>query len=161
MMRIPPILTPNVQRHPGRLRKTLQTMLHHLARQLSHLLPADDPHLCTVPLPQVNDAVRSVGDVDDGPGERLVEGRVAATKADERSAVPEGFIHGRTEGEEDVFGGVVLVDVKIARGADRKGPAGMLGEGVEHVVEKADAGVEEDCLRARYLGCVSPFGEGN
>jgi hypothetical protein len=57
-----------------------------------------------------------------------------------------------------VFGCIVVVDVQITVGADCEGPAGVFGEGVEHVVEEADAGVEGYLLG---LSCVVRFWEGD
>ena len=129
-MRIPPILTPHMQRHPRRLHKALQTMLQHLTRQVAHLLPPGRAHAGQVGLPQIDHAVGAVGDVDDGPGEGLVEGGVAAAEADERLAVAERAVEGGAEREEDVFRRVVLVDVEVAVGADGEGPARVFGERV-------------------------------
>lgn len=48
--------------------------------------------------------------------------------------------------------------VKVALAGDGQTPAGVLGEGVEHVVEEADARVDADGLGLACLGGV--FGDG-
>jgi len=57
-----------------------------------------------------------------------------------------------SERDACVFGGVVVVDVEVAFGADPQTPAGVLCKGVQHVVEEANAGVDVYRLR---LGCLS------
>jgi hypothetical protein len=42
---------------------------------------------------------------------------------------------------------VVVVNVQVSTSAQAHAPAGVLGEGVQHVVEEADAGVYGDGLR--------------
>lgn len=39
-----------------------------------------------------------------------------------------------------VFGGMVIINVQVANRLDREVDAGMAGEEIEHMVEKADAG---------------------
>ena len=58
------------------------------------------------------------------------------------------------ESDEGVFGGVVVVDVQVTAGAKAHAPAAVLGQGVQHVVEEADAGVYADGLRLGRLRSV-------
>jgi hypothetical protein len=58
------------------------------------------------------------------------------------------------ERNEGVLGGVVVVNVQVAAGAQAHAPAAVLGQGVQHVVEEADAGVDADGLRLGLLGGV-------
>jgi len=55
------------------------------------------------------------------------------------------------ESDEGVFGGVVVVDVQVTAGAKAHAPAAVLGQGVQHVVEEANAGVYADGLRLGLL----------
>ena len=41
--------------------------------------------------------------------------------------------------------------MQITLAGDDEGPAGVLGQGVQHVVEEADAGLQEDGLRLAGL----------
>jgi hypothetical protein len=58
------------------------------------------------------------------------------------------------ERNEGVLGSVVVVNVQVAAGAQAHAPAAVLGQGVQHVVEEADAGVDADGLRLGLLGGV-------
>ena len=50
--------------------------------------------------------------------------------------------------------------MQIALAGEGKAPAGVLGQGVQHVVEEADAGVDADCLRlARLRGVTVGAGD--
>ena len=52
------------------------------------------------------------GDIDDGAGEGLVEGRVAVAEAGEAGAGAQGGGEGGAEREESIFGRVVVVDYR-------------------------------------------------
>jgi hypothetical protein len=56
--------------------------------------------------------------------------------------IAEGFLEGAAEHDSDVFDGVVIVDGKIAFDLDSEVEDAMKGELFEHVVEKADAGLD-------------------
>lgn len=45
----------------------------------------------------------------------------------------------------------MVVDVQVAAGAQAHAPAAVLGQGVQHVVEEANAGVDADGLRLGLL----------
>jgi hypothetical protein len=51
-----------------------------------------------------------------------------------------------THGDEDVLGGVVVVDVKIAAASQLQTPARVLCKSVDHVVQEANASVNVDGL---------------
>ena len=59
---------------------------------------------------------RPVREVDDGAREGFVQGRVGAAEAVEAEACAEGGGEGGAEGEEGVFGGVVVVDWRSGGG---------------------------------------------
>jgi hypothetical protein len=59
-----------------------------------------------------------------------------------------------TKRNKGVLGGVVVVNVQVAAGAQAHAPAAVLGQGVQHVVEEADARVYADGLRLGLLGGV-------
>ena len=56
---------------------------------------------------------------------------------------------------------MVVVDEEVAVRTHGEGPAGVFRERVQHVVEKADAGVEGDLLGGRYLRGVTALGQGD
>ena len=63
--------------------------------------------------------------------------------------VAERLLHRLAERDADIFGGVVMVDVKIALRLDRNVDARMPGQQIEHVVEEADAGRDAGHARSR------------
>jgi hypothetical protein len=56
-----------------------------------------------------------------------------------------------TKSNERIFSSVVVIDVQVSAGAQAHAPAAVLGQGVQHVVEEADAGVYADGLRLGRL----------
>lgn len=132
----------HVQCCAASLGKALQAVGDHLAAQVAQLLPLQ---------PQVGDAVGTVAQVDDGARQSLVEGRVGVAEACKTGRALQGVLEGGAQGKEGVLGGVVVVDVQVALDADAQRPAGVLGHGVDHVVEEADARVDGDLLRVGLL----------
>lgn len=101
------VVTPqavHVHRHPRSLGKARKTVRHHLARQLAQPLSLKT---------QLDDAIGTVGQIDDGAGEGFVEGRVGGAEAGETGGCAEGGGEGGTEGYADIFGGVMVVDYDI------------------------------------------------
>lgn len=152
MVVVVPVLTLDMQRHTRRLREALQPMHHHLRAEIADLLAREA---------EVDHRVRPVRQVNHRPAERLVERGVAAAEAHDRLAVAEASVEGRAERQEYVFGRVVVVDHQVAARADRQRPARVLGQRVQHVVQKADAGVEGDLLRCSDLCGVMRWWEGD
>lgn len=99
------IITPpndvHMQRHPRRHGPTAQPMVHHLTVQLP------DHRRREIEIADEEGAGRYV---EDGAGERFVEGRVAMAEAGETGAGAEGAGEGGPEREEGVFRRVVVVD---------------------------------------------------
>lgn len=124
------------------LRKALQAVRHHLGAQLAKPFTLE---------PELDDAIRTVGQVDDGPGERLVKRSVGVAEPSDSGEAAQGLVEGVAEGDAAVFGGVMVVDVEISLAAEGEAPTGVLGQGVEHVVEEPDAGVYRDALRLAGL----------
>lgn len=96
----------HMQRQPGALRKTLQTVRDHLAAQVANLFASQ---------PQLDHAIWTVREVDDGSAECLVEGGVGVAEAGQAGHGGEGRSECRAEGDADVFGGVVVVDYQRKR----------------------------------------------
>ena len=65
-----------------------------------------------------------------------------------RAPLAERLIERLAEGDADVLGGVVLVDVQVALGAHGQVEARVARQAVEHVVEEADAGGDVAVTRA-------------
>lgn len=163
----------NVQRYAGGLGEGLEGVGDHLGAEVADALAAEA---------ELDDGVGPVGDVDDGAGEGLVEGAVGVTEAGDADGGAEGGVERGAEGYADVLGGVVVVDWEVCQycmlsesaghegggeeggGArtmevtladDGEAPPRVLREGVEHVVQEADARVDADGLRlARLRGVV-------
>jgi hypothetical protein len=132
----------NMQCSPAVLRKALQTMRNHLRTQVAQLLPLK---------PQIRNAVRPIAQIDDRATQRLVERRIRMSEAREACASLQRILERRAERQERVLSCVVVVDVQVALDPDSEGPASVLGEGVDHVVEEADAGVDLDLLGGGLL----------
>lgn len=79
-------------------------MMDHLAIQLSIHRPLE---------PEVAFEERSIGQVDHGAREGFVEGGVPFAEAFEAGAGAEGGGEGGAQGEEGVFGCVVVVDCVV------------------------------------------------
>lgn len=91
----------DVQRDARGLGKALQTVGNHLAAEIADLLALEA---------QVDDGVRSVGEINDGAGEGLVEGGVRIAEAGDAGEGTEGLGEGGADGDAAVFGGVVVVN---------------------------------------------------
>ncbi len=76
-------------------------MMDHLTIQLPNHWPFE---------PKIPHEKGTTRDVEDGTGECFVEGRVGVAEADEAGAGAQGGGEGGAEGEEGVFGRVVVVD---------------------------------------------------
>lgn len=154
----------DVERDVGGLGEALEAVRHHLAAQLAEELALEA---------EVDDGVGAVRKIDDGAREGLVERRVGVSEAGDADGRAEGLLVGGAESDADVFGRVVIVNcymsaleskknvlsvagrtVQVALAVDGETPAGVLGQGVQHVVEEADAGVDGDGLRLAALGGV-------
>jgi hypothetical protein len=91
----------NVQRDTGTLSKALQTVRNHLGAELAEPLSLQT---------EVNNAVGTVGEIDNGAREGLVERSVGVAETSETSGCTKGLSEGVTKGDAYIFGGVVVVD---------------------------------------------------
>lgn len=91
----------DVQRDACGLGKALQAVGDHLAAELAEHLALEA---------QIDDGVRSVGQIDDSAGEGLVEGGVGIAEAGNAGEGAEGLGKGGADGDAAVFGGVVVVN---------------------------------------------------
>lgn len=83
------------------LGEALQAVRHHLGAQAAEPLALEA---------EVDDAVRAVGQIDDGAAEGLVEGSVGVAEAGEAGGGSEGAEKSRAEGDAAVFSRVVIVN---------------------------------------------------
>lgn len=91
----------DVHRDAGGLGEALQAMGNHLRAQLAQPFPLQA---------EFNDAIWSVGQVDNRSRERFIEGGVCVTETGETSRRSEGFGEGVAEGNAAILGGVVVVN---------------------------------------------------
>ena len=85
---------------------------------------------------------RTPGHVDDGASQGLVEGRISRAEAHDPGPVAQRLVHGLAEHQAHVLHRVVVVHLKVAGARQLQVPPGVEGQGVQHVVEEPDPGVE-------------------
>jgi hypothetical protein len=90
----------------GSLGKALQTVRHHLTAQLAEPLAFKT---------ELDDAIGTVREIDDGAGEGFVERRVGVSEASYAGERAEGLVEGVTKSNADVFGCVVVIDCLVVR----------------------------------------------
>lgn len=91
----------NMQRRPARHGPAAQAMMNHLTIQLPYHRPLKI---------EIAHEERAARDVEDGAREGFVEGSVGVTEAHQARAGTESLGEGGTEGEEGIFGRVVVVN---------------------------------------------------
>lgn len=91
----------DVQGDAGGLGKALQTVGDHFAAELAEVLALEA---------QVDNGVGSVGEIDDGAGEGLVQRGVGIAEAGDAGEGTEGLGKGGADGDAAVFGSVVVVN---------------------------------------------------
>lgn len=83
---------------------------------------------------------RPARDVDHDARQRLVHGQVDVGIAGDAGHAAERLLDGLPQRNTGVLGGMMMINVQVAHRLDREVDAGMTGEEIEHMVEKADAG---------------------
>ena len=142
----------------GTLSKALKAVRNHLGAESTEPLALQA---------EVNDAVRTVGKIDDSAREGLIERSVGVAETSETGGCTEGLGEGVTKSDADIFGGVVVVNwvrsmsviniprwrsreeertVKITLAVQSQTPASMLSQGMEHVVEETNSSVDSNLL---------------
>lgn len=91
----------DVEGDTGSLCEALQAVRDHLGAQIADLLALEA---------EINNRPGPTGEIDDSPGKRFVEGRVAASEPLEGLACAECLCEGLAESEECIFCCVVVVD---------------------------------------------------
>jgi len=93
--------------------------------------------------------IGALGDIDRDLRQRLVHGDERLAEAADAREIAERFRHRLAQHDPRVFGRVVQIDVQVALGAELHVDERMLGEALQHVVEKADT--RRDVERARAV----------
>ena len=120
-----------MQSHAGIDGKGVEPLAHQFGVELTDLV-ARKLHLEHQHRPPRN--------VDHDPRQRLVHRHVDRGIAGDAGHGAERLLHRLPERDADILGGVVVVDMKVADRLHRQVDAGMPGQQVEHMVEKADPG---------------------
>ena len=96
-------------------------------------------------------------EIEGDDGQSLIHRQHEVAGAIDAAAVAERFREKLAEYDAGVFDGVMLVDVEIAFGGEVQIECAVLGEQLEHVVEKPDSGRNVVCAAAfdfeGFLGC--------
>ena len=90
----------------------------------------------------LEDAVAPPADVHRHQGQRLVHGHHGVAHTGDARPVAQRPAQGLSQADAHVFHRVVLVHVQVARRADGQIKAGVTGQGRQHVVQEANAGVD-------------------
>src|ERR1051326_514892 len=90
----------------------------------------------------VEDEIRAAGEVDHDARERFVERDVGVAEAAGPARVAEGGGEDLAEDQTDVFDGVVIVDERVAGGADVEIELAVARDRVEHVRQEANRRID-------------------
>lgn len=96
----------DVQSDASALCEALQAVRNHLAAKVANFLALES---------QLNDTVGTVGQIDDGAAEGLVERGVGVAEAGEAGHGGKSLGKSAAEGYADIFGGVVVVNCVCER----------------------------------------------
>ena len=108
---------------------------HKLLRETCVILP--HPFLGHL---RLIDQERPVGDVQGGEAQSLVHGHVGAGESADALPVADSPTESLAQDNAGVLHRVVAVHLQVALGLQLQAEPGVEGQGVEHVVKKADAG---------------------
>src|ERR1044071_2712178 len=121
-------------------RALVRERLEELLDQRERKVFVDEQHLAVHRY--VEDEIRAAGEVDHDARERLVERDVGVAEAPDAALVAEGGGEDFTEDQTDVFDGVVIVDERVAGGADVEIELAVARDRVEHVRQETDRRVD-------------------
>jgi hypothetical protein len=102
------------------------------------------PHLADAVTAKLalKDKVASPTEIDGYQGQGFVHRDNRMTHADDAGAIPQSLGQGPAQHNGNIFNGMVFIDVQIATGFDLQVKPGMAGQGVQHVIQKANAGLD-------------------
>ena len=133
MVRVLAVLALEVQRQSGVYRQRT----HELDRQAGVVLTAHRlRHGC------VEHEIRAAGDIQRTETERLVHRHERLSKTRDTRLVTDALRQCLTERDAAVLDRVMTVHLEVSLAGEREAEARMHGKAVEHMVEKADAGVD-------------------
>src|SRR5688572_13581398 len=113
--------------------EAVEEVVDQFALQVAH-----HPHLDL----QIDDRVRPPAEIDRNDGERFVHRHDEVAGAIDALAIAERLEERFTEHDADVFDGVVLIHVEIARRLQRQIESAVACKQLEHVIEETDAGAD-------------------
>ncbi|CAA7613459.1 hypothetical protein MCP1_120006 [Candidatus Terasakiella magnetica] len=122
----------HVQGGARRLGKGLEPLLEQLGIHGAQLV-APERHL--------PDQVGPVGQVESDTGQRLVHGHIGRAIAVDTLAVAQRLVNRLADGNADILGGVVSIDMQITLGRDGQVHQRVPGQLFQHVIEKAHPGL--------------------
>jgi len=132
-MRILAVQSLDMQRQPGVHGEGLEPFLEQFRIHVADLWPAE------INLP---DEVRPAGYVDSGPRERFVHRNIRRPEAADSAAIAERARDRLPDDYADILDRVMHVYMQVALGADLEVDHRVPGEGLQHVIEEADAGLD-------------------
>jgi hypothetical protein len=89
----------------------------------------------------LKDKVAPPTEIDGHQGQGFVHGDNRMTHADDAGAIPQSLGQGPAQHNGNIFNGMVFIDVQIATGLDLQVKPGMAGQGMQHMIQKADTGL--------------------
>ena len=135
----------------GANREPFEEIVHELGLQIAHAPRGDF---------QIHHRVGPAAEIHGGHGKGFVHRHHEVAGAIDAAAVAERLRHGLAEGDAEIFHGVMLIDIEIARRRDVQIEPAVPREELEHVIQEADAGadavlslsIEPQCQRDGGLG---------
>lgn len=96
----------------------------------------------------LEDTVRPAAQIDDDKGQTFVHRYVAVGCAHNARAFTQTLTDGLSQADTHILHRVVLIDVQVTPGLECEVEETMMGEEYQHMVEKADAGIDIRLSRA-------------
>ena len=122
-----------VQGHRHGVGERAEEVFHHLGAQIADALIGEVRLILQV---------RAAGDIQRAEAERLVHRHERLSEPRDTRLVTDALRQCLTERDAAVLDRMVTVHLEVALAGEREAEAGMHGEAVQHMVEKADAGVD-------------------
>ena len=129
----------DVQRDKGVVHKALEELMGQLAvKRANHA--AFERH--------VHDQTGATGQVDYHARQRFIQRHVGVAVTADAFFISHRLVHGLAEGNAHVFHRVVAINVQVAHGLNVEVDQAMPRDLIEHVVKKADTGMQLGLARA-------------
>jgi len=98
---------------------------------------------------RVHNAIGPAAEIDSGSGESFIHWHKEISGAQDTTLRTESLLDGFSEGDTDIFHGVMLIHVEIATGTHEQIKCSVTRDEFQHVVEEANA-----CCDARFSAPV-------